>query len=109
MMREMNYAPETDFKTEPAEGGVCITRYNGGGGDVMIPPTIGGEKVIEIGDCAFHSCEWLECITIPEGVTCIGNGSFDINRHDGLIKLRVHEGSYAHRYAMDHNIPCELI
>ncbi|MBQ7849138.1 MAG: toll/interleukin-1 receptor domain-containing protein, partial [Clostridia bacterium] len=43
------YAPETDFETEIVEGGCAITKYLGEGGELNVPPTIGGRKVVEIG------------------------------------------------------------
>ncbi|MDR1654925.1 MAG: tetratricopeptide repeat protein [Treponema sp.] len=35
-------SPEADFATSPDGGGVVIAEYRGNGGDVVIPPTIGG-------------------------------------------------------------------
>ncbi len=52
------------------ENGV-LTKYTGPGGDVTVP-----EGVTSIGDSAFSWCESLKSITIQEGVTSIGNGAF---------------------------------
>ena len=70
------YAPESDFKTAPAEGGCAITKYRGKGGDVNVPPTIDGQKVAEIGKGAFEACPGLTGVTLPEGVQWIKNGAF---------------------------------
>ena len=48
------------------ENGV-LKKYVGPGGDVTIP-----EGVTSIGDCVFHGCSSLISIAIPDGVTSIG-------------------------------------
>ena len=52
------------------ENGV-LKKYVGPGGDVTIP-----EGVTSIGDGAFRCCESLKSVTIPDSVTSIGNGAF---------------------------------
>lgn len=61
------------FATAPEfeiENGV-LTKYNGPGGDVVIP-----SGVTEIGQKAFRNCTSLTSITIPDSVTEIGAGAF---------------------------------
>ena len=70
------YAPETDFETKIVDGGCSITKYKGQGGQVTIPPTIGGRKVVEIGTEAFEGCSSLTSITLPDSVTSIGTWAF---------------------------------
>ena len=48
-----------------------LTKYNGPGGDVTIP-----EGVTKIGERAFYWCTSLQSVTIPEGVTEIEGGAF---------------------------------
>ena len=48
------------------ENGV-LTKYNGPGGDVVIPA-----GVTEIGERAFYGCTDLTGITVPDSVTRIG-------------------------------------
>ena len=48
-----------------------VTRYDGAGGDIVIP-----EGVTGILDAAFHSCSKLTGISFPAGVTAIGNYAF---------------------------------
>ena len=43
-----NYTPESDFNFNPATG--TITGYTGSGGEINIPPAIGGAAVKVIGD-----------------------------------------------------------
>ncbi|MGN0528554.1 MAG: leucine-rich repeat protein [Eubacterium sp.] len=49
-----------------------IVEYQGYGGDVTIPITVNGYKVIKIGDYVFENCDTLRKLTIPYGVTLIG-------------------------------------
>lgn len=45
-------------------------------GPVSVPATLGGHPVVCIGEYAFYMCESLTEVTIPEGVTDIGDKSF---------------------------------
>ena len=58
-------------------GNATITKYNGEGGAVTIPSTLGGKPVTAIGGGAFYGCSELTSVTIPEGVTEIGNLAFN--------------------------------
>ncbi len=50
-----------------------LTKYMGGGGNVTIPDGVTG-----IGEGAFAWCESLTNITIPDSVTSIGNDAFQV-------------------------------
>ncbi len=54
---------------------VTISRYNGNGGDVVIPSEIDGKKVTAI-DEAFGYCSSLTSVEIPDSVTAIFENSF---------------------------------
>lgn len=61
------------------DGTVEISRYNGSGGDVTIPDTIGGKRVTSIGSYAFSSEDstvQIGKVTIPDSVTVIGEHAF---------------------------------
>jgi hypothetical protein len=62
------YAPEGDFAIYPASGGVVIEEYNGRGGAVNIPPTIGGLSVIAIEAGAFQNNTTVTSLTLPNSV-----------------------------------------
>ncbi len=54
-----------------------ITSFNKSvSGNITIPSTLGGYKVIGIGESAFESCESLKSITIPNSVKYIEDFSF---------------------------------
>ena len=55
-----------------------ITAYTCAGGDVSIPPTIGGTAVLAIDSQVFYN-KSLTGIKIPEGVTRIGSAAFMAN------------------------------
>ena len=45
-------------------------------GEVIIPSTLGGYPVVEIGDSAFYNCRNVTSVVIPEGVVYIGDDAF---------------------------------
>ena len=58
---------EQEFEIENGK----LIKYNGPGGDVVIPA-----GVTEIGDSAFSDCDGLTSITIPDSITRIGDSAF---------------------------------
>ena len=70
------YTPESDFVTAPTPSGCAITRYTGIDARVIIPPSIEGIPVTEIGKEAFRTNLMLEEVEIPGSVTQIGYGAF---------------------------------
>ena len=65
-----------NFKYEIDEGRVFITGYTGAGGDVIVPSTLGGLPVTNIGYRAFLRCTSLTSITLPNSITTIGDRAF---------------------------------
>jgi len=72
------FDPESDFKTEPINGGkaVAITKYVGPKQTVNIPPTIQRMPVASIGSWAFYESTSLNSIVLPNSVTSIEEGAF---------------------------------
>ncbi len=65
-----------DFEyTATASDGITLTKYTGNGGEVVIPSKHGGLSVRSIGDGVFFRKN-LTAITIPDGVTSIGDRAF---------------------------------
>ncbi|OLN25569.1 N-acetylmuramoyl-L-alanine amidase [Desulfosporosinus metallidurans] len=71
-------ATDGDYTYTVTDGEVQITKYSGSGGIVTIPSTLSGFPVTSIGDDAF--VDWsgtsITSISIPQGVTSIGNTAF---------------------------------
>jgi len=66
----------TDFTYTVSNGKTKITNYNGAGGNVNIPPVLGGCPVTEIGTYAFSNKDLIIRIVIPDSVTSIGDNAF---------------------------------
>jgi len=85
------WAVESDFTFDSATG--TITKYNGPGGAVVIPSSIGGVTVTAIGDKAFYkervysSQNAVTSVVIPDTVTSIGSGAFA--NCDRLISITI--------------------
>jgi len=62
--------------TQNRQGGITITGYTGKIKDVIIPSTIEGIKVTEIGEKAFFENKNITSVTIPNGITSIGYSAF---------------------------------
>ena len=65
-----------DFEYEIDDSEVTITGYTGNGGDVVVPSTLGGLPVTNIGYRAFYNCRGLTRITLPNSLTTIGDRAF---------------------------------
>lgn len=70
--------------------GVTITKYMGMWGDVVVPDTLGGVPVTQIGNYAFYGCRGLRSVILPHTVTLIGYGAFSYCQ--GLMRLVVPQG-----------------
>ena len=79
-----NNEEQTQLDFEIDDNGTLI-KYNGFGGDVVIP-----DGVTSIGDYAFSRCTSLTSITIPDGVTSIGYSAF--SRCTSLTIITIPDG-----------------
>jgi hypothetical protein len=89
------FAKEAGFETKADGNGVVITKYKGKGGDVVIPAAIGGKAVVGIGDEAFSGNKSLTSVTIPDGVTSIGEAFY------GCFRLKAVSVAAANRQYKD--------
>lgn len=83
-------AEREDFIYEIADDQATVTGYNGRGGDVVIPSTLGGYPVTAIGDNAFYCCDNVTSIEIPNGVTAIGESAF--SGCNSLVSINIPNG-----------------
>ena len=58
------------------DGGARITDYDGEDAALTVPDELDGHAVREIGDAAFFYCVALTTVTLPEGLTTIGDSAF---------------------------------
>ncbi len=88
-----------DFVTN----GVMLQSYafNGTGAESVVL----SDSLLAVPDYAFTNCPQLRSVTIPESVIFIQPNAFDWEN----ITIRCCEGSYAHTFAAENNIPYELI
>lgn len=68
---------EEEFLYEEVDGNIVITGYEGEANVIMIPETLGGKTVVEIGENAFAGNNNIVEVTIPDSITVIENGAFD--------------------------------
>lgn len=71
--------PESDFIFDTYSGAGRISGYHGKETEVVIPETINGITVDEIGAYAFQN-KGLTSVELPEGIQKIGQGSFQNNK-----------------------------
>ena len=75
-----------DFEiTQNAQGGITITRYTGTRRQVVIPQTIEGIRVTEIGGGAFYQKQLIS-VTIGNSITTIGYNAF---AHNNLTSVTI--------------------
>lgn len=79
---------ETDFTYTTTAEGVTITGYVGTTKDVVIPNTINGQPVINIGNDAFRS-KALTSVVLPDTLQSIGTWAFALNT---LTAINIPEG-----------------
>ena len=98
-----------DFEFERnASGTITITGYKGSTKQVVIPASIGGNRVTEIGEFAFARIQ-LTSVTIPNSVTTIGEGAFAYNKLTSVTipnsVTTIGEGAFADNQLTNVTIP----
>ena len=78
--KEICSSPATPIKivdgytySDAGDGGIKLTGYTGQDTKLVIPDTLDGKKVTEIGDGCFSGNPWPERVYVPEGVVKIGD------------------------------------
>ena len=86
---------ETEFVIQTVVDGVSIIGYTGDSKSIIIPSSIGGQKVVEIGNNAFADMG-LNAVTLPGSVTKIGDRAFQKNKLKEINLANVTQiGDYA--------------
>ena len=105
-----------------SDGTCSVSRYDGQNQEVTVPGTLGGYPVRRIGSDAFSELPLLTRVILPEGIKVIEENAFincpslttislpdsltfiDDNAfvNTGPLTPLVREGSYAHKYVMNH-------
>ena len=92
--KEICSSPATPVKvvdgytyTDAKDGGIKLTGYTGQDVKLVIPDTLDGKKVTEIGDSCFSGNAWSERVYVPEGVVKIGDYGFECCSHIEKIYL----------------------
>ena len=67
---------EDSFSYTVKENEARITAYIGSSCELILPDTLGGYPVTSIGVCAFRDCDFLQQVTIPDGITRICSNAF---------------------------------
>lgn len=88
------------------DGTVTITDYSGTDTDIVIPKSIDGKMVTSIRYYAFYDCNGLTSISIPEGVTSIGEDAFSLCDN---LTIYGTAGSFVETYAKEESIPFVII
>lgn len=90
-----------DFRYMVSNSYAKITRFDGKGDNIVIPKTIYGKEVTEIGEYAFSNCTNLKSVEIPNTVIKIGEHAFSncVNLKNIEIPNTITEiGEYAFSY-----------
>ena len=92
--KEICSSPATPVKivdgytySDAGDGGIKLTGYTGQDTKLVIPDTLDGKKVTEIGDGCFSGNPWPERVYVPEGVVKIGDFGFECCSHMEKIYL----------------------
>lgn len=91
--------------------GSKIIKYNSSGGNLVIPSSINGVTITEIGDYAFENLN-IDSIIIPNTVTSIGNYAFAnnnitlLNIPDSVISIG--EGAFIHNSLREINMNYDI-
>ena len=68
--------PMTEETEEYSLTNSTITKYNGTGGDIVIPSEINGVTITAIGESAFKGNTTITSVVIPDTITSIGGSAF---------------------------------
>lgn len=79
-------SPATDFEYTENDGGITVTKYIGESDKIVIPATIDGKPVTEIGK-TFSMLQPITSVRMPNTVRTIGDLAFDQCRYLESVQL----------------------
>ncbi len=96
---------EEEFLYEEVDGKIVVTGYKGEANVIIIPETLGGKPVEEIGENAFKGNNNITEVVLPDSVITIGRGAFRECRYLAKVtfgqKLEVIGGSAFFQAALE--------
>ena len=69
--------PDYSYKADPAGTGLCLTAYLGSATEIVIPDTILGKPVTQLGEGLFMSNTAITSVYIPQAITDIPVNAFN--------------------------------
>lgn len=84
------------------DGTAEIAVYRGNTGDPSVPSGIGARRVSSVGERAFSGVFPISSVTLPEGVTSIGDNAF--YNCGQWLTLTVEKDSYAENYCRENGL-----
>lgn len=78
LQRAAEADPHADFSTADMDDGCVVTGYTGGAAELHIPGEIRGRRVIGLGSRALAHQQKLTALTLPEGMTFVGDGALSM-------------------------------
>ena len=76
-----------DYSYEVQGGEVVIVSYDGEDEEIVIPSSLDGKKVTQIGEKAFYGNGDLTSVEVPDGVTKIADHAFAIDKQIETVTL----------------------
>ncbi|MBQ3003248.1 MAG: leucine-rich repeat protein, partial [Clostridia bacterium] len=74
---ELITAWDSNYRVMLLESGATILDYVGDGGDLIVPETLAGKPVVQIGRKAFDYLDNLTSIVLPDSIVSIGDYAFN--------------------------------
>ncbi len=79
--------PESQFETEDVSGGVSVTSCNSEDAVVVVPKTMKGKPVVEIGYGGMDNLSNCKGIVLPDSIRTLGYGAFAVDSKLEFVDL----------------------
>lgn len=95
---------EDGFTYKEVEDGICLTKYNGNGGALVVPDEMGGKSVVQLEDGLFSEVD-VESLEIPDSVRLIAG---KITKNNNTV-IKCNRSTAAYEYAYQYGYGLELL